>query len=62
MPMPIKDLRRLEDANLEPELSRRDLSLWVLPDTAADDLIPVLNLPWVNIWNAAPGIDILGKL
>ncbi|NEV77283.1 hypothetical protein DYI24_09535 [Rhodopseudomonas sp. BR0C11] len=39
-------------------LIQRYASLWILPDAKLSDVEPLINFPWINIWNTNPSIDI----
>lgn len=54
-------LKKIGDLNIAPikeAIRRREMSLWVLPSVTNTEIRSLIGLPWINVWDASPKIDV----
>ena len=52
---------KIGDLNVAPikeAIRHRNISLWVLPGATDAEIRSLIGLPWINIWDASPEIDV----
>jgi hypothetical protein len=56
--MPVHMWQDLVAADRVRLLTQRFASLWILPDADSDDVLALGTIPWANVWNTNPFIDV----
>ena len=55
----ITEIAALDGTGLVGNIIQENIHLWILPGCDSGQLIPLLSMPWVAIWNADPAIDLV---